>query len=75
MMPSTMSSPDHRSGCLCQRGRVGAACDIVCLLEALITPGDRVTLEGNNQMDLRGTPRGRPAYVMEVICPPLMMQP
>ena len=73
MMPSTMSSPDDRSGCLRRRGRVVAASDIVCLLEALIAPGDRVTLEGNNQMDLRRAPRGRPARVMEVICPPLMM--
>jgi hypothetical protein len=35
--------------------------------------GDRVVLKGNNQMDLRRAPRGRPARVMEIVCPLLMM--
>ena len=39
----------QRAAALAPRGRVVAADDVVALLEAVIEPGDRVCLEGNNQ--------------------------
>ncbi|WP_196768884.1 malonate decarboxylase subunit alpha, partial [Xanthomonas arboricola] len=39
----------QRAAALAPQGRVVAADDVVALLEAVIEPGDRVCLEGNNQ--------------------------
>ncbi|MGL6721949.1 malonate decarboxylase subunit alpha [Xanthomonas hortorum pv. gardneri] len=39
----------QRAAPLAPQGRVVAASDVVALLEAVIEPGDRVCLEGNNQ--------------------------
>ncbi|MCF5916981.1 malonate decarboxylase subunit alpha, partial [Xanthomonas perforans] len=39
----------QRAAALAPQGRVVAAEDVVALLEAVIEPGDRVCLEGNNQ--------------------------
>lgn len=39
----------QRAAPLASQGRVVAASDVVALLEAVIEPGDRVCLEGNNQ--------------------------
>lgn len=39
----------QRAATLAPQGRVVAANDVVALLEAVIEPGDRVCLEGNNQ--------------------------
>ncbi|MFC0152571.1 malonate decarboxylase subunit alpha [Xanthomonas dyei] len=39
----------QRAAALAPQGRVVAANDVVALLEAVIEPGDRVCLEGNNQ--------------------------
>ncbi|WP_349811593.1 malonate decarboxylase subunit alpha [Xanthomonas dyei] len=39
----------QRAATLAPQGRVVAATDVVALLEAVIEPGDRVCLEGNNQ--------------------------